>query len=143
MPVIVSETMRSEGAPVNFIFYQSGNDSITLRIVIYFWPFFSTMPFLVDKTDRVGLVVLLINCTLVSILADYSHKKREEATKVKCYIPDLVILSGFTGKMPEAAYHTLINTDLFRRTVFHDMLYHILSLTRRGINSLLTDRLYR
>jgi hypothetical protein len=39
-----------------------------------------------------------------------------------------VILPGFTGKMPEAAYHTLINTDLFYSAVFHDMFNHILSL---------------
>ena len=56
---------------------------LTCLIVIYFWSFFTTVPFMVSKADWIGLFVFLFNCILVSILAEYSRKQHYKATIAK------------------------------------------------------------
>lgn len=56
---------------------------LTCLIAIYGWQFFTTLPFIIAKADWIGLYVFLFNCILISIIAEYSRKQREKATKAK------------------------------------------------------------
>lgn len=56
---------------------------LTCLIVIYGWQFFCTLPFINSHADWIGLFVFLLNCTMVSIIAEYSQRQKLKANKAK------------------------------------------------------------
>ena len=50
------------------------SSALSCIVTIYGYTFFASLPFIDDKADWIGLFVFVVNCILVSIIADYSKK---------------------------------------------------------------------
>jgi len=52
-------------------------------IVIFGWPLFVTRPFVRDAADWVGLVAFLVNCALISVVAETARRARGRAVQAQ------------------------------------------------------------